>query len=612
MRKKDVYERINSIKLNEPNKQGIIAKAFEGYVPSVAKYYKRPNKWLATCGCCGHVFDTGEPPEKPNSGDGDVNMECPSCHTMLCVTHYGNPRHFNQTYLAMTTENHEGIDFIRYWWCDWRYDSNHGKWTHAFEAFRLVYYTDDGVPLLYRRIFRGPEYCWYFKEYDPLICRHGAPTQKEMDKLALGAEIYGDIDLTERFHNSHIKELFEIGCGCWLMDWVLTFMNEGGPLPKCETILELKKGFVFSQAMRNINHMNPENFLELYWPQLKMAFKRNYKITQMWFDEIDLLRDLGLSDTKPENLFPKNLKKVHDEHLKKYWATRPAMPPAQTSLKNVEEAEKAFGKKYAKHIAPYANVRLTGPGVEIVPMLTIADFFENAEKLQNCFVTSRYWQVEDYIMFLCKDGGGRVQEVLTVSKRKRKIEFLLGKNNKFSRYHKKFQYLAEQGMKSIISGKPFSVEAFPESTDKWQETFQKVAAEQNLIPSIIHNQDRVWPNIFFKKAFCLDGNEVIVCLKKPEVIKENDLGWKQDGGSAKTLREALVIAIYSKEGIMTDLIQAASSHDRSFIYEVGQTVKPTNRSSHSGIYCFDTFKAAKTYWENMFHPNVLGTESAKA
>jgi hypothetical protein len=103
--------------------------------------------------------------------------------------------------------------------------------------------------------------------------------------------------------------------------------------------------------------------------------------------------------------------------------------------------------------------------------------------------------------------------------------------------------------------------------------------------------------IGYKKASCFDtGEDVIVELLIPAEAKRNNAF----GRKCRCEFATVVEMKYLKNG--KDVIKAKSSHDRSFTYELGDTVRPTkpfDENFHdecsSGIHFFITRLEAENY-----------------
>ncbi len=94
--------------------------------------------------------------------------------------------------------------------------------------------------------------------------------------------------------------------------------------------------------------------------------------------------------------------------------------------------------------------------------------------------------------------------------------------------------------------------------------------------------------IAWKKAFCSDGNEVLVLLSfDPRTAMP-------EKGCYYVLKcPVTVLAIFDMWGYRTSLEETKSLHDRGFAYQVGETVRAA-----SGIWAWPTFNEAVNYWRN--------------
>lgn len=100
--------------------------------------------------------------------------------------------------------------------------------------------------------------------------------------------------------------------------------------------------------------------------------------------------------------------------------------------------------------------------------------------------------------------------------------------------------------------------------------------------------------IAWKKAFCADGNEVLVLLS----FNKNDVAGMPLEGDYYVLQcPVTVLAIYDMWGYRTTIEETRSFFNRDFVYKIGKTIK-----AEKGIWAWPTFNEAVDYWKN--EPNM--------
>ncbi len=585
--------RIESMKVNYVDPAEIYELAYPRRPSHISNHKKNYDLIKMLCSCGGYASQYGK--QHPWPIWHPEGYECPHCHQITeNVGEISNWHYQEDNRLVTVFENHDGCDFIRYFWVRVGWAKGWGNWFDVFEAWRYTF-DEEGRMYVMRRQFRGPEYDWSMVPDDPLRIINNS--QCRLDRLRQST--YAAIgELSPRFMKAHV-EIPEIAVSSWIIQWLCEVTDPNFD-PHMETLLVKRQFDAFFYFLSR--HGEAE-----FWPQVKMAMRRDYEMTEMWFDELHNLQELGLSLTDPKNLFPINLKAQHEAHndiIDRRTQQQILKAKIQSALNKLPEYEKKYAKTMEEKIMRYANVVITAPGLVLTPLKTIREFAEEGTALSHCLYTSEYFAVKDYLVMSARDEMGNRLETVTVSIHQQKIVACLGAHNKFSTYHKRIQYVVEKAMGHILAGKWFELKEFPEEVIKSEFTAKDVLAAQNCLPSIFNwrEEEDKFDDIRFKKACQDDGNEVVLALKVYADTDEKFLfaDPKRDSSSAFKITKARVIGIYGVDGKLTDMKKAKSIHDETYYYEVGEDCKPMNEGEDgSGIYCFNTFGGAKDYWFGM-------------
>ncbi len=537
------------------------------------------------CSCGGFSSEYGKKYQRPIVTA--TGFKCPVCGEDL--ENIGENT-TNVSRLVAVMENHHGCDFIRYFWVRkmWDYGSSSAT---VFEAWRLIYDVD-GSQLLMRREFRGPEWNWFMTPSDRL--RFIPTNNKQRNRLYIGTDAATG-SLSDRFRNAHL-ECKDMACSPWLDQWLAEITD---PMfdHRLETLLINGHYDTVVRFLRRSGEVE-------YWTQCKMAMRRGYEMTDLWFDHLDTMSRLGMDVTQADLIFPDDLEKVHEQQLRALERLN-----KKQMLENKIKADLAklpeYNRKYAaamqKRIMRYGDVEVTAPGIRIVPLKTIREFADEGTAMSHCLYSSEYFKVSDYLVMSARDESGKRLETVTISIREKKVIACLGAHNKFSSCHNRILYMVNKSMAAILDGKQSHFEAIPDKVMR-NEFDEDTRKEQGRLPSIFDctEEEERFDDIRFKKAYQSDGNEVVIAMKIYSDTESQFLFSAERGSKAFKVTKARVIGIYDMKGRLTDMNEAQSYHDRRFKYEVGSDCKPMNEgASGSGIYCFDTFAGAMNYWFNM-------------
>lgn len=601
MTKLQIQQRFINMKMNEVSNEEIVQLAFPKPPAFIAYHKKHPKlmKMLCSCGCYsseyGHKF-----PKPIRHENGDI--ECPHCHKIVENTGNTMGSWFSLYHMEDRTvtvfENHDGCDFVRifevrwYWWKDMKepnvtvceivryiYDENMN-----FYAMRRSRYS-----MNYRMSYRFDTDLKFFWDWKRKTYYYSASYYDYSTYGSMGS-------LSKRFDNMHITDT-EMATSSWLRDWIEHYQQPDFD-HRLETVLVKGENAMLSYFL------NWNSFKVVYWPQCKMAMKRGYKVSDMWFDELKTLEYLGIDITNADNIFPKDLEEAHILHNRQAQKKREAEwqeERIKKALEKVGQEEKKYAKAMKKKALLFANSRITAPGLTLTPLTTVREYAEEGSAMSHCLYTSEYYAVSDYLVLSAQNEFGQRLETVTISCKDRKIVASLGKNNKYSSYHERIKYAVNKAMPTLLKGQPYEIKEWPEEVLR-AEFPKEVLAQQNNLPSIFnyHDENAHFDDIRFKKAYQADGNEVIIALKVYGDTEETFLFTDQDNSDAFRVTKARVIGIYDVDGRLTDMKEANSYHNRDYAYQVGEDCKPENPGEQtSGIYCFNTFVGAVNYWKNL-------------
>lgn len=186
--------------------------------------------------------------------------------------------------------------------------------------------------------------------------------------------------------------------------------------------------------------------LTKYLNQIRICTKHGYKIEDygMWLDYIRDLEELGYDTLSPKYLCPTDLREAHEvthAKIRKKWEKQ----RKEEERKRAMEAE----KDYSKRIAKFIGLCIVGNGIEIKPLESVFDFFEEGEAMHHCVYTNGYYKNKNSLILSAKDTNGKRIETIEVDLKKFSVVQSRGVCNKNTERHEEILELMNENMKLI-------------------------------------------------------------------------------------------------------------------------------------------------------------------
>lgn len=176
------------------------------------------------------------------------------------------------------------------------------------------------------------------------------------------------------------------------------------------------------------------------WPSIKVALRHGYRITDpgLWHDYLVQLRELGEDVLSPHWICPVNLPLAHDLTNSRVQRLRKAK-----EVEKDKQRAAAAEEKYAKHIAPFLGLRLTGSGVVIAVIPSVEDVRQEGEHMHHCVFSMQYYNKQTSLLLSARDTDGHRLETIEFNLSSGKVEQSRAVQNGISHKHK--QILAMMG-----------------------------------------------------------------------------------------------------------------------------------------------------------------------
>lgn len=393
--------------------------------------YRTKNK--AICVSCGHEWH--------NNISRDT---CPKCHRKDLTPIKEGKRSVNEeSYVAIYTviEDHQ---VIRYFYVH-RFLLGRKLLAGQREDFSIIEITQHWISVNGKRTVRamlrnafGYSYGQRWSFGSPMEIR----TMNDCYYL-YEDHVYGRRKYLPEVRRNGFKDSFH---GWHPAYFISTLLRE----PIFETLLKAKR-FEFL----NLFERHYDAF-KLFWPIIKMAFRRNYflkgenSITD-WFDYLWILKRINRDFLNPEIALPKNLHKEHQRVLKISRAVEKKRQEEEERIRKLEEIERRRKQEesFNKRISKFLELSLTDGEIVIEPLKTIREFEEEGEILNHCVYRNAYYGIENSLILSARIKGKRI-ETIEFDLARREVYQSRGYDNLPTKFNKRIIALVNSNVKTIM------------------------------------------------------------------------------------------------------------------------------------------------------------------
>ena len=206
-----------------------------------------------------------------------------------------------------------------------------------------------------------------------------------------------------------------------------------------ETIAKQGQWEVFKWMIKRGNYQVP------YMYALNICHRHGYIIqdASMWFDYIDLLTYFHLDTHNPKYVCPDDLMAEHDRLMRRKNKSE-ARRKFEEQQKKIAASEKAYHKAKAR----FLSICITDGSMEIRPIPTVKDVFEEGKAMHHCVYTNGYYKRKDCLLLSARLNGERV-ETVEVSLRTFDVVQSRGVCNNNTEYHEQIVQLVRNNMNLI-------------------------------------------------------------------------------------------------------------------------------------------------------------------
>ena len=155
-----------------------------------------------------------------------------------------------------------------------------------------------------------------------------------------------------------------------------------------------------------VHYAHHPQHLNQYWPQLLIAIRHGYQISdaQMWEDMLHALQELGRDIHSPHYILPADLKKEHDRWTHKLHGKR-----QREELRKKAEKDKKY---YMAH-KQFLDLPNKQGMLMIIPLLTATELVKEGEAMHHCVGT--YGDKLTSLILSVRDTAGKRLETVEVN-----------------------------------------------------------------------------------------------------------------------------------------------------------------------------------------------------
>ncbi|MCR5658929.1 MAG: PcfJ domain-containing protein [Bacteroidales bacterium] len=327
------------------------------------------------CTFCGHEFDT------PST---DTHTVCPECGHVLSVKITRKKRMKDTKMFAIMTTCKE-FQVIRY--------------VEIKKEIHLNWFPEN-------RVFYG------FAE----VCRYWIDAQgnQKWQARCLGNVFWQaywrydtPITLKERGHDFYCQGVYapqhiipELKRNGYRFD-----IHDEAPATLFSSLLKIQEYETLWKAgyHKFLVHTRDINQVKQNWESLKVCIRHGYipEETDIWYDMMNNLRELGRDTHNPHYVCPTDLKAAHDETLRKVNILR---------KRRADEARRRELRKDAVEFSkkkPFFGICFGNKKFKVTVLSSLQEYEDEGKAMHHCVFTNRYYAEEDTLCLSAKDLDGK-------------------------------------------------------------------------------------------------------------------------------------------------------------------------------------------------------------
>lgn len=200
------------------------------------------------------------------------------------------------------------------------------------------------------------------------------------------------------------------------------------------------------------HHFSSTYATNVFWKSIKICIRNKYKIkdASVWCDYIQMLNYFKKDILNPFYACPKNLKKAHDEWMKK----KQISDKKRQDIRDAKEREERLKqleenrKFYQETKANFLDLQFGSGDISVRVLKDVDEFKIEGEELHHCVFTNEYYAKPDSLILSAQVNNQRT-ETVEISLDKLQVVQCRGRHNQPSEYHDKIVELVKNNLHQI-------------------------------------------------------------------------------------------------------------------------------------------------------------------
>ena len=383
-------------------------------------------KKLGWCDVCGEEFEHQLWDSKRKE------IRCPKCGAKISLKKSPQKKVSNNSYYFQVVDVIEGWQVIRTWLC--KRESKRG----------IMYGSEEMLPMSVDFVAKEVHQRFIRKDITPIIIGYGV----------FGASYYCDMWNFESEWKIR-KEGSQHCIGAWVatrpkllpelkMRGLTKLSENSSPARQIQSVFNAWEAEVLLKAGAKEMYeyfINNASTMRDYWPSIRIALRHHYQVkdVSMWIDLLRMLKDEGKDLHNPHYVCPVDVKVEHDRWMevrrRRYEAQR-AKEEAEERRRQAEllDEDGQPNADYRARLGKMLGVVVTVGNIELRPLQTIKEFYDEGEAMHHCVFTNKYYSKDGCLIIGARVNGERA-ETIEVNTKEWRIMQCRGKHNQDSQYH---------------------------------------------------------------------------------------------------------------------------------------------------------------------------------
>lgn len=350
-------------------------------------------------------------------------IRCPKCGAKVSLKKSPQKRVSNNTYYFQEVTAIEGWQVVRTWFCSRK--SKRFPMSVEYMATEVYqrFIRKGTVPIIIGLGVQGASYYCDLWKWDSEW-----KIRKEDSQHYIGAWVATRPKLLPELK---MRGLTRLSDNCSASKQIEKVFNDW------EAEVLLKAG---AKEMYDYFITSPRTMMN-YWPSIRVALRHKYQVkdVSMWIDLLSMLSAERKDIRNPHYICPDDVKAEHDKWMeirRRRWEKEQAEKEERERRRQAEllDEDGQPNADYRSRLGKMLEVVVTVGDIELRPLQTIKEFYDEGEAMHHCVFTNKYYSKDGCLIIGARVNGERA-ETIEVNTKEWRIMQCRGKHNQDSQYH---------------------------------------------------------------------------------------------------------------------------------------------------------------------------------